>query len=86
MEKRDPWAHRVSSFFPFAAEMIVTMEPKKSGEPMGHTGKDSGEDDDEEKDPKQHIPPPERLLLPIQCPLVDEFVGDIKENLATSNM
>ena len=63
--------------------MVVTMKIQKPGEQIGDAG---GESNDDVNDPEQEIPPPERLLLPIQCSLVDEFVGDIKENLETSNM
>ena len=52
------------------------MESKKTSGKVSGARKD---DVEEEKDG-------EKLLLPIQCPLVDEFVGDIKENLAISNM
>ena len=62
--------------------MVVTMEPNKSGEATS----DEDDNDNQNETEQQEIPTGEKLLLPIQCPLVDTFVGDIKENLATSNM
>ena len=69
-------------FLSFSTEMVVTME-------LSELISNARQDDDEEEDVAdsiQEILTDEKLLLPIQCPLVDEFVDDIKENLATSNM
>ena len=66
--------------------MVETVESKKTSEKVSGARQDDVEEENDMKGIKQEIPNGEKLLLPIQCPLVDEFVGDIKENLATSNM
>ena len=65
--------------------MVATMESKKSSEQISNARQDNEEEEDM-RDTEQEIRTDEKLLLPIECPLVDEFVGDITKNLATSNM
>ena len=60
--------------------MIICSEPDTV------FGSESDTDTDSDSDSDQEMTVPEKLLLPIHCQLVDNFVGDIKENLPTANM
>ena len=59
-------------------DLIVCNEADKFSE------EDTDTETDDESD--KEISGREKLLLPIQCPLVDSFVGDIKQNLTAANM